>query len=123
MQSHAAPVVVHQLLAVVYSFEVWEGGERRLVNEAGVAASTLAMFLPQLDAIAKRTRVDQGMGLLVFDNYKDARQAAQTLATIAAQVAIREVAPTTAPGDDDWTGQSGTSYRAVPGGVAQVVKG
>jgi len=103
MESHPAPVGVHQLLAVVYAFAVWEGGERRLVTEEGVEASTLAMFLPQLDAIAKRTRVDQGPGLLVFDNCKDARQAAQTLASIGskfvpypviwADVELPEIAP------------------------------
>ena len=122
MESHAAPAGVHQLLAVVYAFAAWEGGERRLVTEDGVAASTLAMFLPQLDAIAKRTRVDQGPGLLVFDNYRDARQAAQTLATIASHVVIREVAATGEPATDGWTGSSGAHYQAVPGGVAQVVK-
>lgn len=122
METKDTPAGVHQLLAVVYAFVVWERGEARLVTEEGISASTLGMFLPQLDAVAKRTRIDQGPGLLVFDNYQDARQAAQTLATIAGRVAIREVVATDAPGDETWAGRDGTRYQAVPGGVSQVVK-
>src|SRR3954449_8775217 len=123
MEGRTATVGVRQLLAVVYAFAIWEDGERRLVTEEGVQASTQAMLVPQLHAVAKRSRVDQGPGLLVFDNYKDARQAAQTLGTIATHVALYEVASATAVGEDGWAGQSGTYYRPVPGGVAQVVKG
>src|SRR5436190_3204655 len=119
MESHPASVNVKQLLAVVYAFAVWEGGERRLVTEVGVQASTQAMLLPQLDAVAKRSRIDQGPGLLVFDNYKDARQAAQTLTSIATHVSLYEVAPATEVGEDGWTGRAGAFYRPVPGGVAQ----
>ncbi len=108
-----------QLLAVIYSFEVRVGGERRMVTEEGVSASTLAMLAPQLNAGAKRTRVAQGPGLVVFDNYQDARQAAQTIATIATHVEVCEVAPATGEG---WLTTDGTRYRAVPGGVTQIVK-
>src|SRR5215217_6695091 len=117
MEGHTTTVGVRQLLAVVYAFAVWEDGERRLVTEEGVQASTQAMLLPQLDAVAKRSRVDQGPGLLVFDNYKDARQAAQTLATIATHVSMYEVAPATEVGEDGWTGRAGAFYRPAPGGV------
>ncbi len=112
-----------QLVAVSYAFEVWEGGERRLVTEEGVSASTLGMLVPQLDATAKRTRVDQGPGLLVFDNYRDARQAAQAVAAVAARVAIHEVDPATVLMDEGWSGASGTRYSPTPGGIAQVIKG
>jgi hypothetical protein len=111
-----------QLLAVIYSFEVRVEGERRMVTEDGVSASTLAMLEPQLSAGAKRTRVAQGPGLVVFDNYQDARQAAQTIATIATHVEVCEVAAAPSGTNEGWLAAGGTRYRAVPGGVAQLVK-
>ncbi len=123
MHGQAPPAATRQLLAVIYAFEVWEGGERRLVTEEGISASTLSMLQPQLHAVAKRTRVDQGPGLLVFADYKDARMAAQTVATIATHVVLREVAPADGAGGEGWVGQGGARYVAVPGGVSQVVRG
>lgn len=111
-----------QLLVVNYRFEVWSGGERRMVTEDGISASMLGMFLPQLDAVAKRTRVAQGPGFLVFDNYTDARQAAQAIASVATTVELREVTPAEGAGDG-WTAIDGSRYRTVADGVAQVVKG
>ena len=110
-----------QLLMVSYRFEVWQGGERRLVTEDGISASMLGMLQPQLDAVAKRSRIAQGPGFLVFDNYKDARQAAQTVASVATVVELREVAPV--DGGDGWTTSDGARFGAVAAGVAQVVKG
>ena len=112
-----------QLLAVVYRFEVWSAGERRMVTEEGIPASMLGMLQPQLHAVAKRSRVAQGPGFLIFDNYKDTRQAAQTIATVATTVEIREVAPVDGKSSGDWTAANGVSYRAVADGVAQAVKG
>lgn len=122
MAEQAPPAGARQLLAVIYSFEVWVGGERRMVTEEGVSASTLAMLQPQLSAGAKRTRVAQGPGLVVFDNYQDARQAAQTIATIATHVEVCEVAPAIGGTIEGWLTVGGMRYRAVPGGVAQIVK-
>jgi len=122
MAEQSPPVGTRQLLAVIYSFEVRVGGERRTVTEEGVSASTLAMLQPQLSAGAKRTRVAQGPGLVVFDNYQDARQAAQTIATIATHVEVCEVVPATGGTNEGWLAASGTRYRAVRGGVTQVVK-
>jgi hypothetical protein len=112
-----------QLLAVSYRFEVRASGERRLVTEDSISASMLGMFLPQLHASAKRSRVDQGPGFVIFDNYKDARQAAQAIATVATTVDIVEVAPTDGKANDGWTAAGGVSYRPVAGGVTQPVKG
>lgn len=83
------------------------------------------MLLPQLHAVAKRARVDAGPGLLVFDVYQQARQVAQTIASIASHVAIREVtagADGAAVAGEGWTAASGKRYRAVPGGVTIEVK-
>jgi len=118
-----APVPIEpRFLAVLYAFAVWSGGERRLVTEERIAASALAMLQPQLDATARRTRVDQGPGLLVFDNYRDAFQAAQSLATVAATVEVREVVPTTEQRGEGWSGANGARYSALPGGLVRSVK-
>ncbi|HEY8597140.1 MAG TPA: hypothetical protein VIL85_01840 [Thermomicrobiales bacterium] len=122
MAEQSSQAGTHQLLAVIYSFEVRIGGERRMVTEDGVSASTLAMLAPQLNAGAKRTRVAQGPGLVVFDNYQDARQAAQAIASIATHVEVCEVAAVTGGAAEGWPTADGTRYRAVPGGVAQIVK-
>src|SRR6266498_4146600 len=87
-----------QLLAVVYAFEVFQDGERRLVSEEQLPASTYEYLLQQLEAVPKRTLVDAGPGLLVYDNYQDARYAATTLAKLAARVDLREVVPEEAAG-------------------------
>ncbi len=119
-----APVPTEpRFLAVIYAFAVWSGGERQLVTEERIAASALAMLQPQLDAAARRTRVDQGPGLIVFDNYRDAFQAAQSLATVAATVDVREVTPTTEQRGAGWTGADGVRYVALPGGLVRSVKG
>jgi hypothetical protein len=122
MASQTPLAGARQLLAVIYSFEVLVGGERRMVTEDGVSASTLAMLAPQLNSGAKRTRVAQGPGLIVFDNYQDARQAAQAITSIATHVEVCEVAPVTGGTGEGWLAADGTRYRAVPGGVTQIVK-
>lgn len=119
----APPPAAPRFLAVIYAFAVWSGGERRLVTEERIAASALAMLQPQLDAAARRTRVDQGPGLLIFDNYRDALQAAQSLATVAATVEVREVTPTTEERGEGWRGADGARYVAPPGGLVRRVKG
>ncbi len=118
-----------QLLAVVYRFETYEGGERRLVTEEGVPASTLYYLLPQLEAVPKRTLVDSGPGLLVYSTYQDARYAASVVTTLATHVALREVAPAgDAPGGaagadgEVLTAASGARYAPVPGGMSEIVK-
>ena len=118
-----------QLLAVVYRFESYEGGERRLVTEEGVPASTLYYLLPQLESVPKRTLVDSGPGLLVYSTYQDARYAASVVTTLATHVGLREVAPLDdamgrADGADGevWTAASGARYVAVPGGMSEIVK-
>ena len=119
MQQNAAA----QLFAVIYRFEVWRGGDRQLVTEEQVPASTLGMLVPQLNAVAKRSRVDAAPGLLVFDNFPQARQAAQTLASIASRVRLCEVAAGAASGAGEaWQASGGATYRAVPGGVSIQVK-
>ena len=118
-----------QLLAVVYRFESYEGGERRLVTEEGVPASTLYYLLPQLESVPKRTLVDSGPGLLVYSTYQDARYAASVVTTLATHVGLREVAPLGdamegAAGADGevWTAASGARYAPVPGGMSEIVK-
>ena len=117
-----------QLLAVVYRFESYEGGERRLVTEEGVPASTLYYLLPQLEAVPKRTLVDSGPGLLVYSTYQDARYAASTLTTLATHVALHEVAPMGAEGlaggadGEVLTAASGVRYAPIPGGMREIVK-
>lgn len=123
MEHQSPPAGTRQLLAVIYGFEVWAGGERRVTTEDGISASMLGMLRSQLESVAKRTRVAQGPGLLVFDDYKDARQAAQTVASVATTVELREVTPATGDSGEGWTAMDGSRYRAVAGGVAQVVKG
>lgn len=122
MQAANPAPVAPRFLAVLYAFASWSGGERRLVTEAEVPASTLAMLLPQLDASAKRTRVDQGPGLLIFDNYRDALQAAQAIATIATTVEVREVAPAPDTERNAWLSVSGARYQSLPGGLIRRVK-
>lgn len=122
MQAANPAPATPRFLAVLYAFAIFSGGERRLVTEEEVPASTRAMLLPQLNASAKRTRVDQGPGLLIFDNYRDALQAAQALATIATTVEVREVAPASGLEQGTWTGASGGRYRTLPGGLVQRVK-
>ena len=118
-----------QLLAVIYRFESYEGGQRQLVTEEGVPASTLYYLLPQLEAVPKRTLVDSGPGLLVYANYQDARYAASVVTSLATHVALREVAPvdgaTAGAGDgggEVWTAAAGARYAAVPGGLSEIVK-
>jgi hypothetical protein len=112
-----------RLFAVIYAFAVWSGGERRLVTEERVAASTVAMLEPQLHASAHRSRVDQGPGLLIFANYRDALQSAQAIATIATTVEVREVTPTTEQRGEGWVGVDGARYITLPGGLVRSVKG
>ncbi len=112
-----------QLLAVIYAFEIFDGGERRLVTEEEVPASTRFMLEPQLAAVPKRSLVDYGPGILIYNNFQDARYAAQTVAKVALRVALREVAAGVEPGADGaWTAQSGARYSGVPGGLADVIK-
>jgi hypothetical protein len=113
-------VAVRRLLAVVYAFERFEGGERRLVSQEEIPASGLFMFEQQLESVPKRTLVAYGSGLLIYDDYQDARYAATTVARLASYVAIREVAPGT--GAEGWTTQDGARYVPVPGGLSEVVK-
>jgi hypothetical protein len=112
-----------RFFAVIYAFAVWANGERRLVTEERVPASTVAMLQPQLHASAHRSRVDQGPGLLVFASYRDALQAAQAIATIATTVEVREVVPITEQRGEGWRGADGTRYVALPGGLVRRVQG
>ena len=118
-----------QLLAVIYRFESYAGGQRHLVTEEGVPASTLYYFLPQLEAVPKRTLVDSGPGLLVYSTYQDARYAASVLATLATHIALHEVKPVgdgveaiASAGGEVWTAASGNRYAPVPGGMNEIVK-
>ena len=118
-----------RLLAVIYAFEVFRDGERRLVSEEQLPASTYEYLLQQLEAVPKRTLVDAGPGLLVYDNYQDARYAATTVAKVASRVALREVAAEAATGPvesqsdgESWVAASGRRYAAVPDGVAETIK-
>ena len=118
-----------QLLAVVYAFAMYEGGERRLVTEDQLPASTLYYLLPQLEAVPKRTLVDSGPGLLVYSTYQDARYAASAVTTLATHVALHEVvsvvertAGAGEAGDELWAAAGGARYAAVPGGLSEIVK-
>lgn len=114
---------VRQLLAVVYAFEVVRDGERRLVTQDQLPASKVFLLQQQLEAAPKRTLVAFGPGLLVYSNFQHARFAAQTLATVAAAVALREVVAGEEPGADDvWTAANGGRYSAVSGGARETVK-
>ena len=113
-------VAVRRLLAVVYAFERFEGGERRLVSQEEIPASQLFMFEQQLEAVPKRTLVAYGSGLLIYDDDQDARYAATTVARLASYVAIREVA--TGTGAEGWTTEDGARYVPVPDGLSEVVK-
>lgn len=61
-------------VAVLYRFEIWQNGERRLVTEDEVSASTRAMLEPQFTAVPQRPLLGRGAGWLVFDHYTPARQ-------------------------------------------------
>lgn len=109
-------------VAVLYRFEVWEKGERRLVTEDEVPASTLAMLAPQLTSVPQRPLLARGPGWLIFRQYQAARQAAQVLEETAASIELREVMPADANDDSPWVAIDGTRYAIVPGGLAQRVK-
>jgi hypothetical protein len=121
MQTQAAG---SELLAVIYAFEVYQDGERRLVAQDGAPASTAGYLQAQLGGVPKRTLVDSGPGLLVYNNYQSARQAAQTIVRLVARVELREVvAGASADGAGDWTSVTGRRYTAKPGGLTEIVKG
>jgi hypothetical protein len=121
MQTQAAG---SELLAVIYAFEVYQDGERRLVTQDGAPASTAGYLQAQLGGVPKRTLVDSGPGLLVYNNYQSARQAAQTIVRLVARVELREVvAGASADGAGDWTSVTGRRYTAKPGGLTEIVKG
>ncbi len=110
-------------VAVLYRFEVWEGGERRLVTQEEVAASTRAMLEPQLTSVQQRPLLARGPGWLVFQDYQAARQAAQVLEPTVAAIELLEVAPSADPrADSAWVAADGTRYVPVVGGLAQRVK-
>ena len=108
-------------VAVIYRFEIWERGERRLVTEEGVSGSTLAMLVPQLTAVPHRPLLGKGPGWMIFQSYQAARQAAQALGDTAASVELREVAPST-DAEGDWVATDGTRYAPVSGGLTQRVR-
>jgi len=112
-----------QLLAVVYAFDGFAGGEQRLVAQEQMPASAQGMIEIQLQAVPKRTLVDYGPGLLVYDSYQDALFAAQTIAKVAAHVVLREVAAGEAGSGEAWTSVSGGRYGSVSGGLTELVKG
>lgn len=120
--AHDPAPAPRQLLAVIYAFETYQDGQRRLVPQEELPASTLAMIEPQLAAVPKRTMLDYGSGLLIYDNYQDARYAATALAQIAQYVALREVALAAPAGADGWLATSGAHYLPVEGGLSEVVK-
>lgn len=123
LSTSPAVAAARQLLAVIYAFAVVRDGERHLVSQEDVPASTLLMLLPQLEATPKRALIAEGPGLLVYDNYRSARAAAQLLTTIAGHVALREVAPDDGGAEAEvWTAADGARYRAVPGGLVEIVK-
>jgi hypothetical protein len=108
--------------AVLYRFEVWEDGERRLVNEEAVPASTRAMLEPQLTSVPQRPLLARGPGWLVFADYQSARRAAQVLDATADSVELREVESAAGEADAPWVAADGTRFALVPGGLAQRVK-
>jgi hypothetical protein len=120
MQTQAAN---GELLAVIYAFAVYQNGERRLVAQDGVPASTAGYLQSQLGGVPKRTLVDSGPGLLVYNNYQSARQAAQTIVRLAARVELREVVAAGTDSVADYTATTGRRYTAKPGGLAEIVKG
>ena len=118
-----------QLLAVVYVFDGFAGGEQRLVVQDQMPASAQGMIEMQLQAVPKRTLVDSGPGLLVYSTYQDARYAASVVTTLATHVALHEVTPLVdamgnASGADGevLTASSGARYAPVPGGMSEIVK-
>ena len=108
-------------VAVIYRFEIWERGERRLVTEEEVAGSTLAMLAPQLNSVPHRPLLAKGPGWMIFTHYQAARQAAQTLGETVASIELREVAPA-ADADGAWVAEDGTRYAVVVGGLSQRVR-
>ncbi len=109
-------------VAVLYRFAVWQGGERRLVTQDEVAASTLAMLEPQLTSVPQVPLLARGSGWLIFQHYRAARQAAQVLEDTVASIELREVMAGDAETDSAWIAADGTRYALVPGGLAQRVK-
>jgi hypothetical protein len=109
-------------VAMLYRFEVWQGGEPRLVTQEEVSASTLAMLEPQLTSVPQRPLLARGPGWMIFEHYRAARQAAQVLGDTAASIELREVAAGDAETDSAWIAADGTRYALVPGGLAQRVK-
>lgn len=116
------PAPVRQLLAVIYGFEDFRDGERRLMLQQELPASAFTMLEQQLEAVPKRSLVDYGPGLLVYSNFQHARFAAQTVAKVAAYVALREVVAGAEPGADVWPAANGGRYSSVPGGLAETIK-
>lgn len=110
------------VVAVLYSFEGVIEGQRRPISPQDLPASKLAMLEPQLAAVPKRSMVDYGPGLLVYDDYQSARYAATTVATVASRVELREVT-VGAEGEAGWRGDSGTWFTPIAGGLSEVVSG
>lgn len=117
------PAPVRQLLAVIYGFEVFRDGERRLALQQELPASARAMLEQQLEAVPKRSLVDYGPGLLIYSNFQHARFAAQTVGTVAAYVALREVVAGAEAGADVWPAANGARYSSVAGGLSETIKG
>ena len=114
----------HRLLAVLYTFEVYRDGEHRLVPQEQLPASRLERIQPQLESVPKRSLVDYGPGILVYNNYQDARQAAQSVSKVADHVALREVvAGAEAGAEAVWTAANGARYSSVDEGISGTVKG
>ncbi len=109
-------------VAVLYRFEIWQSGERRLVTQDEVAASTVAMLEPQLTSVPQVPLLARGPGWMIFQHYRAARQAAQVLEDTAASIELREVAAGDDETDSAWIAADGTRYTLVPGGLAQRVK-
>ena len=109
-------------VAVLYRFSVMIGGERRLVTQDEVSASTVAMLEPQLTSVPQRPLLARGPGWMVFAHYRAARQAAQVLEDTAASIELCEVMPGDDETDSAWIAADGTRYALVPGGLSQRVK-
>lgn len=110
------------VVAVLYTFASITDGERRTIAPEDLPASKMAMLEPQLAAVPKRSMVDYGPGLLVYDDYQSARYAATTVAAVASRVEIREV---TVGGEDGtgWRADSGAWFTPLAGGLSEVVSG
>lgn len=110
------------VVAVLYTFEDVTGGERRAIAPEDLPASKVAMLEPQLSAVPKRSMVDYGPGLLVYDDYQSARYAATTVATVASRVEIREVM-LGGENETGWRADSGAWFTPIAGGLSEVVAG